>query len=104
LQLAAKSAAILSSEYAQLAQVETKEPHFPAENAVNAVHQLSSYAQDRDRTISDSAAKSTDSVNGAAKSAAIDPELADLIANWPSLPAIIKSAILAVARQHLNIE
>jgi integrase len=47
LQRAAKSAAISSSEYAQLAQVETKEPRFPAENAVNAVHQLSSYAQDR---------------------------------------------------------
>ena len=47
LQRAAKSAAISSSEYAQLAQVETKEPRFPAENAVNAVPQLSSCAQDR---------------------------------------------------------
>jgi hypothetical protein len=57
-------------------------------------------AQDRDRTIADSAEKSSDSAQGDAKSAAIDTELADLVANWPSLPAIIKSAILAVARQH----
>jgi hypothetical protein len=55
--------------------------------------------QDRDRTIPDSAGKLSDSANGAAKSDAIDPELADLVAKWPSLPAIIKSAILAVARQ-----
>jgi hypothetical protein len=27
--------------------------------------------------------------------------LADLVANWSSLPAMIKSAILAVASQHL---
>ena len=47
LQRAAKSAAISSSEYAQLAQEETKEPRFPAENAVNAVLQGSSFAQDR---------------------------------------------------------
>ena len=46
-QRAAKSAAISSSEYAQLAQDETKEPRFPAQNAVNAVPQLSSCAQDR---------------------------------------------------------
>jgi hypothetical protein len=59
-----------------------------------------SNAQDRDRTIADSAQKSSDSAKGAAKSAALDPELADLVANWPSLPGIIKSAILAVARQH----
>jgi hypothetical protein len=47
LQRAAKSAAISSSEYTQLAQVETKEPRFPVENAVNAVPQLSLFAQDR---------------------------------------------------------
>ena len=47
LQRAAKIAAISSSEYAQLAQDETKEPRFPAQNAVNAVPQLSSFAQDR---------------------------------------------------------
>jgi hypothetical protein len=47
LQRAAKSAAISSSEYAQLAQEQTKEPRFPAGNAVNAVPQLSSCAQDR---------------------------------------------------------
>jgi hypothetical protein len=58
-------------------------------------------AQDRDRTMPDSTEKSSDSVKGAAKSAAIDPALAELVANWPSLPAIIKSAILAVARLHL---
>jgi hypothetical protein len=63
-----------------------------------------SNAQDRDRTIADSTGKSSDSAKGAAKSAAIDPELADLVANWPSLPVIIKSAILAVARQHLPKE
>ena len=42
---AAKSAAIPSSEYAQLAQDETKEPRFPAEYAGNAVLSLSSCAQ-----------------------------------------------------------
>ena len=47
LQRAAKSAAISSSEYAQLAQEETKEPRFPAQNAVNAVPQLCLNAQDR---------------------------------------------------------
>ena len=46
-QRAAKSAAISSSEYAQLAQEETKEPRFPAENVANAVLSLSSCAQDR---------------------------------------------------------
>jgi hypothetical protein len=49
-------------------------------------------AQDRGRTIADSSEKSSDSARGAAKSAAIDLELA----------AIIKSAIIAVARQHLT--
>jgi hypothetical protein len=100
LQRAAKSAAISSSEYAQLAQVETKEARFPAENAVNAVHQLSSYARDRHRTIADSPEKSSDSTKGDAKSAAIDPMLAELLAGWNNLPPVIKSAILAVARQH----
>jgi integrase len=47
LQRAAKSAAISSGEYAQLAQDETKEPRFPPENAGNAVLSLSSCAQDR---------------------------------------------------------
>lgn len=46
-QRAAKSAAISSGEYAQLAQDETKEPRFPAENAANAVLSGSSCAQDR---------------------------------------------------------
>ena len=61
-------------------------------------------AQDRDRTIADSAEKSSDSAKGAAKSAAIDPELAELVSNWTTLPAIIKSVILAVAREHLGKE
>jgi hypothetical protein len=59
-------------------------------------------AQDRGRTVADSTGKSSDSGNGAAKSAAIDPELAELAAVWPSLSAIIKSVILGVARQHLE--
>ena len=46
-QRAAKSAALSSGEYAQLAQEQTKEPRFPPENAGNAVLSLSSYAQDR---------------------------------------------------------
>jgi hypothetical protein len=58
-------------------------------------------AQDRGRTIADSTEKSSDSAKGAAKSAAIDPELAELSAQWHILPAIIRSAILAVARQYL---
>jgi hypothetical protein len=41
------------------------------------------------------------SSNGAAKSAATDAELAELVAGWKDLPDVIKSAILAVARQHL---
>ena len=57
-------------------------------------------AQDRDRTIADSTGKSSDSGKGAAKSAAIDPMLAELLAGWNNLPPVIKSAILAVARQH----
>jgi hypothetical protein len=55
-------------------------------------------AQDRGQTIPDSPEKS----NACAKGAAIDPDLAELISNWASLPAIIRSAILAVARQHLG--
>ena len=47
LQRAAKSAAISSSEYAQLAQAETQEPRLPAQNADNAVLVGSSSAQDR---------------------------------------------------------
>lgn len=47
LQRAAKSAALSSGEYAQLAQDETKEPRFPAENAADAVLSGSSCAQDR---------------------------------------------------------
>jgi hypothetical protein len=58
-------------------------------------------AQDRDRTIADSTEKSSDSAKGAAKSAAIDPMLTELLAGWDNLPPVIKSAILAVARQHL---
>jgi hypothetical protein len=57
-------------------------------------------AQDRDRTIPDSTEKSSDSAKGAAKSAAIDPMLNELLARWNNLPPVIKSAILAVARQH----
>jgi len=57
-------------------------------------------AQDRDRTIADSTEKSSDSAKDAAKSAAIDPELVELQAAWPSLPPIIKSVILGVARQN----
>jgi hypothetical protein len=59
-------------------------------------------AQDRGRTVADSTEKSSDSAKGAAKSDAIDPELAELAAVWPSLSAIIKSVILGVARQHLE--
>jgi hypothetical protein len=58
-------------------------------------------AQDRDRTIADSTGKSNDSTKGDAKSAAIDSTLAELLAGWDNLPSLIKSAILAVARQHL---
>lgn len=47
LQRAAKSAAISSGEYAQLAQDKSKEPRFHAESAVNAVLELSLSAQDR---------------------------------------------------------
>ena len=57
-------------------------------------------AQDRGRTIADSTGKSSDSGKGAAKSAAIDLMLAELLAGWNNLPPVIKSAILAVARQH----
>lgn len=46
-QRAAESAAIPSSEYAQLAQVETQEPHSPRKNASNAVLVGFSSAQDR---------------------------------------------------------
>ena len=47
LQRAAKSAAISSGEYAQLAQDANKKPRFHAENAVNAMGSQSSFAQDR---------------------------------------------------------
>jgi hypothetical protein len=50
LQRAAKGAAISSSEYAQLAPAETNEPRFDAENALNAVPQGSSIAQDEQKT------------------------------------------------------
>ena len=59
-------------------------------------------AQDRDRTIHDFPEKSSNSAKGAAKSAAIDLELAELVANWSSFPALIKSAILAVACEYLK--
>jgi len=59
-----------------------------------------SIAQDRHRTISNSAEKSSDLAKGAAKSAAIDPELAELLERWKNLPPVIKSAVLAIARQH----
>jgi hypothetical protein len=57
-------------------------------------------AQDRDRTIADSTGKSSDSEKGAAKGAAADPMLAELLARWNNLPPVIKSAILAIAGQH----
>ena len=57
-------------------------------------------ARDRDRTIRDLPEKSSDLAEGAAKSAAIDPILAELLARWDNLPPVIKSAILAVAREH----
>jgi integrase len=47
LQRAAKSAAISSSEYAQLAQDVNKKPRFHVENAVGAMGSPSSFAQDR---------------------------------------------------------
>jgi hypothetical protein len=75
-QRAAKSAAIRSSEHAQLAQVEATEPRVPAENADNAVLVGSSSAQDRGRTTRDSTRDSGNSANGAARGAANDPELA----------------------------
>jgi hypothetical protein len=58
-------------------------------------------AQDRDRTIADSTEKSGNSAKGAAKSAAIDPDLAELLERWKNLLPIVKSVILAVARQHI---
>jgi hypothetical protein len=58
------------------------------------------HAQDRHRTISNSAEKSGDLAEGAAKSAAIDPELAELLGRWKNLPPVIKSVVLAIARQH----
>jgi hypothetical protein len=45
---------------------------------------LRANARDKGRTIADSVEKSSYSGKGDAKIAAIDPELADLIANWPS--------------------
>lgn len=56
-------------------------------------------AQDRGRTIAESARKSRDSAIGAAKSAAIDSELSELIQRWNDLPAAMKSAVLAIVRQ-----
>ena len=67
---------------------------------LNIPRDLQSNAQDRDRTIADSTEKSSDSAKGAAKCAAIDPMLAELLAGWDNLPPVIKSAILAVARLH----
>ncbi len=62
--------------------------------------QVGFYAQDRHRTISDSAGKFSDLADGAANSAAIDPELAELLKRWKDLPPVIKAAVLAIARQH----
>jgi hypothetical protein len=59
--------------------------------------------QDRDRKIPDSVAKSRDSANGGAKTAALDPMFAETLARWNSLPPVIKSAILVVARAHPSI-
>jgi hypothetical protein len=69
--------------------------------SLRANGKAASSTQDRDRTVPDSTEKSSDSAKGAAKSAALNPELAELVSNWTTLPAIIKSAILAVARPHL---
>jgi hypothetical protein len=57
-------------------------------------------AQDSHRTISDFAKKPSDLAEGAAKGAAIDPELAELLARWKNLPPDIRSAVLTIARQH----
>jgi hypothetical protein len=47
LQRAAKSAAISSGEYAQLAPDANKKPRFHEENAVGAIASHASFAQDR---------------------------------------------------------
>ena len=57
------------------------------------------YARERGRTIGESTDKSSDFKKGAATSAAIDPELAELSGRWENLAAVIKSAVLAIARQ-----
>ena len=74
---------------------------FARRNAADTVPSLSSCAQDRHRTIVDFAEKSSDFEKGAAKSAAIDPELSELLRRWEKLPRVLKSTILAVARQEL---
>jgi hypothetical protein len=56
-------------------------------------------AQDRGRTIFNSLEEKSNSEDGAAKSAVLDPELVVLINRWKNLPAVIKSAILAIACQ-----
>ena len=61
-------------------------------------------AQDRGRTIRDFSEESCSLVNSAAECAAIDPELSELLARWRTLPYVIKSAILAVARQNQSGE
>jgi hypothetical protein len=58
------------------------------------------YAQDRGRTIADSPEKSSEPAKVAAKSAAIDPKLAEVLARWNELPSVLKSAILAIVRQN----
>jgi len=63
--------------------------------------QSAAHAQDRGRTSGNSSKELADSTNGAAKSAAIDPELASLVANWHLIPGILRSAILVIARHHL---
>lgn len=57
-------------------------------------------AQDRGRTIHQLSQESINLTTGAAKSAAFDSDLAEVAARWPNLPSGIRTAILAIVRQH----
>jgi hypothetical protein len=52
------------------------------------------------RESANSPKETPDSKTRAAKSAAIDPKLAKIIAAWPTLPAALKAAILSIADSH----